>query len=271
VAVWNRTQISYNLLLAPLARFAAFPRQEQPTSRGVFLFGDIMGKIKFTPSNEMETREWFAAHIADFDYNIIKSRTGFPDYILEDSSGNEVKAEIEFTSDNFILHGHNPAKCDLVICWSHTQELPLPVLELHTRFLHEPNSEATSPKEIKRTFKVKEVGLNRTRFREALSKSPQELEDFILAFVTDISARKRYLELIYKSRAELIGTANGLVKSLRVKGSNCEFVHPYDLFKLIASEYKQLNVGDLRFLKIADESVISIGEMIGEDTRDLHT
>lgn len=224
-----------------------------------------MGTIKFVPSSEMETREWFAANVADFDYSIVKSRSGYPDYILEDSQGKQYRVEAEFTSDNFIAHGHDPSKCDFILCWIHTQELPLPVLELSTRFFHEVNSPATSPRLQKREFRIKEVGLNRIKFREALVICPQELEAFVLALVTDISARDRYLELIYESRAELSRTCDSLVTALRAKGSNCEFIHPYDLFRLIISEHTRLSVGDLRFLKIANESVIAIGEMIGEN------
>lgn len=45
VAVWQSIQTCYNLILTPLVKVAVFPRQEPPTLRGAFLFGDKMGKI----------------------------------------------------------------------------------------------------------------------------------------------------------------------------------------------------------------------------------
>jgi len=42
-----------------------------------------------------------------------------------------VRIEFEFRSRTFRDHGHDPAGCDLIVCWEHNwEESPLPVLEL---------------------------------------------------------------------------------------------------------------------------------------------
>lgn len=42
-----------------------------------------------------------------------------------------VRIEFEFRSRNFQAHGHDPASCDVVVCWQHDwPECPLEVIEL---------------------------------------------------------------------------------------------------------------------------------------------
>lgn len=64
-------------------------------------------------------------------------RSGFPDCEAKrriDSKKDHwerVRIEFEYVSSNFREHGHNPAKCDLIVCWQHDwEECPLEVIEL---------------------------------------------------------------------------------------------------------------------------------------------
>jgi len=42
-----------------------------------------------------------------------------------------VRIEFEFRSRNFREHGHDPAACDLIVCWEHDwTESPVEVLDL---------------------------------------------------------------------------------------------------------------------------------------------
>jgi len=42
-----------------------------------------------------------------------------------------VRIEFEYTSSNFRDHGHNPEKCDVIVCWEHDwPQCPLEVIEL---------------------------------------------------------------------------------------------------------------------------------------------
>ena len=44
-----------------------------------------------------------------------------------------VRIEFEFMSSSFRAHGHDPAGCDLIVCWQHDwSDCPLEVLELRT-------------------------------------------------------------------------------------------------------------------------------------------
>jgi hypothetical protein len=44
-----------------------------------------------------------------------------------------VRIEFEFCSSNFREHGHDPAGCDLIVCWEHDwPDCPLEVIELRS-------------------------------------------------------------------------------------------------------------------------------------------
>jgi len=52
---------------------------------------------------------------------------------LDPSAKNEIHIEFELYSSNFVDHGHDPNKCDLIVCWQHDwKECPnnIDVLEL---------------------------------------------------------------------------------------------------------------------------------------------
>ena len=64
--------------------------------------------------------------------------TRYPDAILIDLETNKtLNVEFEEYSSDFKIHGHDPLKCDLIICWIHdwnkrwvNEKCPLPVFEL---------------------------------------------------------------------------------------------------------------------------------------------
>jgi hypothetical protein len=50
---------------------------------------------------------------------------------LKDGTWRPVAVEFELRSSNFKAHGHDPARCDLIVCWDHDwQECPLEVMDL---------------------------------------------------------------------------------------------------------------------------------------------
>ena len=60
---------------------------------------------------------------------------GFPDCIAKRRLGAErwqtVRIEFEYRSHSFRDHKHDPAGCDLIVCWAHDwADCPLPVIEL---------------------------------------------------------------------------------------------------------------------------------------------
>lgn len=41
------------------------------------------------------------------------------DAYLDPSAKNRITIEFELRSRNFVKHGHDPEKCDLIVCWKH--------------------------------------------------------------------------------------------------------------------------------------------------------
>lgn len=61
---------------------------------------------------------------------IIHIKTSFPDATCI-KDGKEVKCEFEYRSVNFKYHGHDPTKCDYIICWIHDwKDSPIPVISV---------------------------------------------------------------------------------------------------------------------------------------------
>jgi hypothetical protein len=92
----------------------------------------------FVPKNEIGVRELFAQRCQTLGYRILDSQRGFPDYMLLDPQGQEIRAEAEFASENFIWHSHDVTACDLIICWRHTRAMKVPVLELASGQVYPP-------------------------------------------------------------------------------------------------------------------------------------
>lgn len=84
----------------------------------------------FVPTNESGV-VFIAGEIAkDLGYRAARISTSYPDALFVSPANKLLKVEFEYASGNFIQHGHDPALCDLVICWKKDRELPIPVLEL---------------------------------------------------------------------------------------------------------------------------------------------
>jgi hypothetical protein len=62
--------------------------------------------------------------------------TRYPDALLCSPSNKILRTEFEYVSSNFIAHKHDPAECDLVICWNADRALHAQVLAL-SRFYDE--------------------------------------------------------------------------------------------------------------------------------------
>jgi len=190
-----------------------------------------MGEYKVIPKNEMQTREWLMAHLNDYDdLEVLSSNTAFPDCVLR-YHGKVQNVEMEYESGNFIIHGHNPARCDLVICWIHTINLPIPVLELSTGTEHKPGTGAEEVRRAKKELKAQ--NLSWARFCQ------DELHEFTDALVKDIHAYNEYIMNAIPIRHKLNTTQKRLEDAIRENGGR-EFLdglgrlHPYDLNKALA-------------------------------------
>src|SRR5262249_16750764 len=94
-----------------------------------------VGAVVYGPTNEIGVVSLFCAIAEELGFLILKMQTGFPDCeamrVVEGGRMKPVKIEFEHESRNFLLHKHDPAACDLIVCWEHNwPECPLEVLEL---------------------------------------------------------------------------------------------------------------------------------------------
>ena len=200
-----------------------------------------MGEYKIEePSNEMQVREWFVAHIAESEYSVIVSQSAFPDFILIDGNGDKVRAEFEHKSGNFVSHGHPVDGCDLVVCWSHNLDLPLPVLELSNETLHRPNEGAVEDKYTSRR-KKRERPRPEDTLREVVKKCPEEMEALTNAMVDDLHAMDQWLTIVQEPRLALFSAQVKMVQALRETGGEDALrelgkLHPHNLFEILTSK-----------------------------------
>jgi hypothetical protein len=89
------------------------------------------------PTNENGVIYLFGALAAELGFVVETVTPGFPDCTAKrrlDTRGERwtrVRIEFEHESRNFNDHGHDPAACDLIVCWHHNwPECPVEVLEL---------------------------------------------------------------------------------------------------------------------------------------------
>jgi len=112
-------------------------KPEEVFERQEHRHGGILGVkgIVYEPINEQGVILLFAAVADELGYLIESIRSQFPDAQLarKDEKGTykPIKAEFEFKSSQFKLHGHDPKQCDLIICWENDwNKSPIEVLAL---------------------------------------------------------------------------------------------------------------------------------------------
>ncbi|MBI2861188.1 MAG: hypothetical protein HYX89_00045 [Chloroflexi bacterium] len=101
-------------------------------------------ELRHEPVNEQGVVLLFGMIARELGFLVDAVGTGFPDCRAKrrDRRGYyiEVDIEFEFRSSNFREHGHDPEKCDLVVCWEDDwSECPVEVLELKSAIRQLPN------------------------------------------------------------------------------------------------------------------------------------
>ena len=96
--------------------------------------------LRHAPINEQGVVYIFGMVSRELGFLIESVQTGFPDcegkraVDSKQQRWERVLIEFEFKSRNFLLHGHDPEGCDLIVCWIHDwQDCPLEVLELSSQ------------------------------------------------------------------------------------------------------------------------------------------
>lgn len=83
------------------------------------------------PVSEAETIELFRVMESLVGWRIVKLQGPFPDAVIKNGRGRRLVAEFEYKASGFRHHRHDPAGCDLIICWCNDWPgAPLPVLAL---------------------------------------------------------------------------------------------------------------------------------------------
>jgi hypothetical protein len=87
------------------------------------------------PVNEFGVIFLFGALAEQLGFQMLRVQGEYPDgealRLVTEDRLQRVKIEFEFESRNFLRHGHDAAKCDLIVCWEHNwPESPLEVIEL---------------------------------------------------------------------------------------------------------------------------------------------
>lgn len=183
----------------------------------------------------MQTREWFAAHIADSEYDLVKSQSAFPDYTLEDKRGNRYLVEVEYKSENFIKHGHNSDGCDFVLCWIHDAKLDVPVHELSTGKRYDSEEVSEDIFDAGSASGSSTRNALRLQIQSIVTKiACSEFNDLKKCVNSDLEKRFDYDKGVALARLKLLGATKRLIDALRENGVEIDMndLGPYDLYNL---------------------------------------
>jgi hypothetical protein len=96
--------------------------------------------IRYAPANELGVVFLFAHLAHKWRLRVDAIQSQFPDCVAyQKVQGKEkrIRIEFEFNSRNFKAHGHDPSKCDWIVCWEHNwPDAPanLQIIELRHEF-----------------------------------------------------------------------------------------------------------------------------------------
>jgi hypothetical protein len=116
------------------------PRILRPgLKRGEPIYGTptVDAHLMLAPTNEQGVVFLFGAVARSLGFVVLRIQTEYPDCEalreMETDHWQRVKIEFEYESRNFLQHGHQADKCNLIVCWRHNwEESPLEVIELRT-------------------------------------------------------------------------------------------------------------------------------------------
>jgi hypothetical protein len=115
------------------------------------LVGDLINfrGLVYAPLNEQGVVFLFGKVAHDLNMYVEEIKPGYPDCIARRFVGNgwqRIRVEFEYWSSNFVQHKHDPAECDLIVCWKHDwSKCPLEVIELSTVIRGLPNTPIERP------------------------------------------------------------------------------------------------------------------------------
>ena len=95
--------------------------------------------LRYAPTNEQGVIYLFGLVSAQLGITVEGIQSAYPDCEAtrcvdrKHDRWQSVRIEFEFASSNFRDHGHDPAGCDMIVCWQHDwPECPVEVIELRS-------------------------------------------------------------------------------------------------------------------------------------------
>jgi hypothetical protein len=123
----------------PVARVVSGPQQWARGAGVVFGAPISFRGLRHAPINEQGVVYLFGMVSSELGLIVEAVQAAYPDCEAKrcvDTRQNcwqRVRIEFEFCSSNFREHGHDPAGCDMIVCWEHDwPECPLEVVELRS-------------------------------------------------------------------------------------------------------------------------------------------
>jgi HNH endonuclease len=101
------------------------------------------------PTNEFGVIFLFGALAEQLGFQVLRIQGQYPDgealRVVAEDRLQRVKIEFEYQSRNFLRHGHDSRKCDLIVCWEHNwPEAPMEVIELKEAIRRQPSAASQS-------------------------------------------------------------------------------------------------------------------------------
>lgn len=134
----GRTKIETAWMSKPTAE----PEEIRIEAEGVMrldcpVYGEAIQRcpMAYGPTNEAGVIYLFGTLAEKLGFIVMRMQTAFPDCEamrrVQGKRWQPVRIEFEYESRNFLRHGHDTQKCDLIVCWLHNwEDSPLEVLEL---------------------------------------------------------------------------------------------------------------------------------------------
>ncbi|HEY7405819.1 MAG TPA: hypothetical protein VIB39_20000 [Candidatus Angelobacter sp.] len=100
-------------------------RRRAPLLKGRPVYGDplLLPGMHHAPINEAGVMFAFGVLARQLGFIVKRWQTDFPDCLavreMAKGQWQDVNVEVEFESRNFLKHGHDPKKCDVIVCWVH--------------------------------------------------------------------------------------------------------------------------------------------------------
>jgi len=156
------------------------------------IVGDLINfrGLVYAPLNENGVVFLFGKVAEDLNMYVEEIKPGFPDCIARRFTGKgweRVRVEFEYSSRNFQRHGHDPAECDVIICWQHDwKDCPIEVIELRDRITEMENRLIARPdqpgplpqeREIESWFERNGIQANARKMFAALPATIKALDE----------------------------------------------------------------------------------------------